>query len=273
MRRTRSVVGAVILAIVAMVGIGFAAFNAGVDEGISRELAQSESGAQVVRVVGHGYGMGLRPRVRLPVRADPVPAVLHRDRAAGPRARSSRALGRSPLVGSWWLGPKRSRRTGRVRPSRPVAAARPRSTSTTGGCTSSPGRRPVPVTSPAGAPPGRPRPTRGPSTRDELDRRPNRAPGRGGGLPRPAVSSGFGRAGRPTVKRILVVEDESKIARLVRDYLEHAGFEVVVAIRRGRGPGRGRRFRSHLVVLDLGLPGRDGWTRPAACAASPTSRS
>ena len=57
MRRTM-VVGAVILAIVAMVGIGFAAFNAGVDEGISRDLAQSESGAQVVRVVGHGYGYG-----------------------------------------------------------------------------------------------------------------------------------------------------------------------------------------------------------------------
>jgi hypothetical protein len=57
MRRTM-VVGAVILAIVAMVGIGFAAFNAGVDEGISRELAQSESGTQVVRVVGHGYGWG-----------------------------------------------------------------------------------------------------------------------------------------------------------------------------------------------------------------------
>ena len=57
MRRTM-VVGAVILAIVAMVGIGFAAFNAGVDEGISRDLAQSENGAQVVRVVGHGYGWG-----------------------------------------------------------------------------------------------------------------------------------------------------------------------------------------------------------------------
>ena len=57
MRRTM-VVGAVILAIVAMVGIGFAAFNAGVDEGISRDLAQSQNGAQVVRVVGHGYGYG-----------------------------------------------------------------------------------------------------------------------------------------------------------------------------------------------------------------------
>jgi hypothetical protein len=57
MRRTM-VVGAVILAIVAMVGIGFAAFNAGVDEGISRDLAQSGNTDQVVRVVGHGYGWG-----------------------------------------------------------------------------------------------------------------------------------------------------------------------------------------------------------------------
>jgi two-component system response regulator BaeR len=30
------------------------------------------------------------------------------------------------------------------------------------------------------------------------------------------------------VKTILVVEDEMKIAHLIRDYLEHAGFEVMV---------------------------------------------
>jgi hypothetical protein len=56
--RRMMVVGAVILAIVAVVGIGVAAFNAGVDEGISRELAQTGNGDRVVRVVGHGYGWG-----------------------------------------------------------------------------------------------------------------------------------------------------------------------------------------------------------------------
>ena len=56
--RRMMVVGAVILAIVAVVGIGIAAFNAGVDEGISRELAKSGTGDQVVRVVGPGYGWG-----------------------------------------------------------------------------------------------------------------------------------------------------------------------------------------------------------------------
>jgi hypothetical protein len=56
MRRTM-VVGAVILAVLAVIGIGVAAFNAGVDEGISRELAHSGN-AETVRIVGHGWGYG-----------------------------------------------------------------------------------------------------------------------------------------------------------------------------------------------------------------------
>jgi DNA-binding response OmpR family regulator len=60
------------------------------------------------------------------------------------------------------------------------------------------------------------------------------------------------------VKRILVVEDESRIAQLVRDYLEHAGFEVVVASDGEVALAEARRARPDLVVLDLGLPGRDG---------------
>ena len=60
------------------------------------------------------------------------------------------------------------------------------------------------------------------------------------------------------MKRILVVEDESRIAQLVRDYLEHAGFEVVVASDGEVALAEARRARPDLVVLDLGLPGRDG---------------
>ena len=57
MRRTMAI-GLAILAVVAVVGIGVAAYSAGVDEGISRELAQRGDTDQVVRVVGHGYGYG-----------------------------------------------------------------------------------------------------------------------------------------------------------------------------------------------------------------------
>jgi two-component system alkaline phosphatase synthesis response regulator PhoP len=57
---------------------------------------------------------------------------------------------------------------------------------------------------------------------------------------------------------ILIVDDEPKIVKTVRAYLEEAGFRVVVA-----GDGRGalaafRHDRPALVILDLGLPGLDG---------------
>jgi DNA-binding response OmpR family regulator len=60
------------------------------------------------------------------------------------------------------------------------------------------------------------------------------------------------------VKTILVVEDEMKIARLVRDYLQHAGFDVIVAGDGESALASARGRRPDLVVLDLGLPGRDG---------------
>ena len=60
------------------------------------------------------------------------------------------------------------------------------------------------------------------------------------------------------MRRILVVEDEMQIARLVRDYLEHAGFEVVVAGDGETGLASARGSKPDLVILDLRLPGRDG---------------
>jgi DNA-binding response OmpR family regulator len=60
------------------------------------------------------------------------------------------------------------------------------------------------------------------------------------------------------VRTILVVDDERRIVDVARDYLEHAGFEVVTA-----GDGRSalesaKARMPDLVVLDLGLPGMDG---------------
>ena len=57
---------------------------------------------------------------------------------------------------------------------------------------------------------------------------------------------------------ILVVEDESRIARLVRDYLEHAGFAVIAASDGEAALASARATKPDLVVLDLGLPGQDG---------------
>jgi two-component system, OmpR family, alkaline phosphatase synthesis response regulator PhoP len=57
---------------------------------------------------------------------------------------------------------------------------------------------------------------------------------------------------------VLVVEDEIEIARVVRDYLDNAGFEVIVVGDGGSAIASVRSAKPDLLVLDLGLPGRDG---------------
>ena len=60
------------------------------------------------------------------------------------------------------------------------------------------------------------------------------------------------------MQQILIVDDEPKITRLVRDYLENAGFAVTVARDGREALMRARTERPDLIVLDLGLPGIDG---------------
>lgn len=59
--------------------------------------------------------------------------------------------------------------------------------------------------------------------------------------------------------RILVVDDDKKIVRLVRSYLEQAGYQVLTAHDGETALHNIRRERPDLVVLDLMLPDRDGW--------------
>jgi DNA-binding response OmpR family regulator len=60
------------------------------------------------------------------------------------------------------------------------------------------------------------------------------------------------------VSIVLVVDDETRIVELVRDYLEHAGFDVLTAGSGNTAVDLARRERPDLIVLDLGLPGLDG---------------
>ncbi len=57
---------------------------------------------------------------------------------------------------------------------------------------------------------------------------------------------------------VLVVDDAPEIVRLVRDYLEHAGFTVLTASNGDDALRLARQAGPDLIVLDLGLPGRDG---------------
>jgi len=60
------------------------------------------------------------------------------------------------------------------------------------------------------------------------------------------------------VKRVLVVDDEPKITQLVRDYLERGGFAVTTASDGTSALALARSERPDLVILDLGLPDKDG---------------
>ncbi|MDH3607046.1 MAG: response regulator transcription factor [Acidimicrobiia bacterium] len=60
------------------------------------------------------------------------------------------------------------------------------------------------------------------------------------------------------MKKILVVEDELKIARLVRDYLHEAGFAVIEAADGAAALQLARAEKPDMIVLDLGLPEIDG---------------
>src|SRR5688572_18849024 len=58
--------------------------------------------------------------------------------------------------------------------------------------------------------------------------------------------------------RILVVEDEEKLAGLLRDYLAQEGFEVAVLHRGDEVEDWVRTHPTDLVLLDLMLPGKNG---------------
>ncbi|HRW04443.1 MAG: response regulator transcription factor [Caldilineaceae bacterium] len=60
-------------------------------------------------------------------------------------------------------------------------------------------------------------------------------------------------------QRILVVDDDRSIVKVVRGYLEQAGFEVLTAHDGESALHMLRSERPDLLVLDLMLPDRDGW--------------
>jgi len=62
------------------------------------------------------------------------------------------------------------------------------------------------------------------------------------------------------VPSILLVEDDLRLAELVSRYLESNGFSVAIASRGDEVAGTVEREPPDLVILDLGLPGEDGFT-------------
>src|SRR5262245_3364762 len=61
-------------------------------------------------------------------------------------------------------------------------------------------------------------------------------------------------------QRILMVDDDREIVRVVRAYLEQAGYQVVSAYDGATALHAIRTEHPDLVVLDIMLPDLDGWS-------------
>lgn len=61
------------------------------------------------------------------------------------------------------------------------------------------------------------------------------------------------------MSKILIIEDEEAIADLEKDYLELSGFEVEIEDRGDSGLTRALKEEFDLIILDLMLPGVDGF--------------
>ena len=61
------------------------------------------------------------------------------------------------------------------------------------------------------------------------------------------------------MSKILIIEDEESIAELEKDYLELSGFEVEIAGDGNTGLDKALNEEFNLIILDLMLPGTDGF--------------
>jgi two-component system, cell cycle response regulator DivK len=74
----------------------------------------------------------------------------------------------------------------------------------------------------------------------------------------------------PTAKPlILVVEDFDDAREMYRDYLEFSGFRVETARDGREAIDKTRELRPDLVLMDLSLPGLDGWEATRLLKAAP----
>jgi two-component system, cell cycle response regulator DivK len=73
-------------------------------------------------------------------------------------------------------------------------------------------------------------------------------------------------------ERILVVEDNERNLKLVRDVLEFAGYDVIFARSGEQGIALAREHLPHLVLMDLQLPTIDGAETLRILRADPRTR-
>src|SRR5512141_3370312 len=76
----------------------------------------------------------------------------------------------------------------------------------------------------------------------------------------------------PTLPRILVVDDNEDNANIIRDYLESKGYPISVAYNGDEAMTLFAKEQPSIVLLDVMMPGRDGWQVCREIKASPNGK-
>ena len=83
------------------------------------------------------------------------------------------------------------------------------------------------------------------------------------------VTDSFNIMDQTTSKRILVVDDNSDAADISAELLELHGYVTAVAYNGRQGLEAARTFKPDAILLDLGMPGMDGYQVAEALRALP----
>src|SRR5262245_30113692 len=84
--------------------------------------------------------------------------------------------------------------------------------------------------------------------------------------------TGMVRRGKKTAPLVLVVDDYEDTRRIYSEYLEFAGFRVASATDGAEAIEKARKLTPDVVVMDLGMPGIDGWAATKTIKTDPRTK-